>query len=82
MVLIMQLRQTTSRLFNASDLNNDCNEFENGDNTVFCKIESQDNDVGRVDQFNSASGSAGATISQNNEIDGDDALGIPGITQF
>ena len=30
----------------------------------------------------SALGFAGATISQNNEIDGDDALGIPGITQF
>ena len=30
----------------------------------------------------SALGSAGALISQNNEIDGDDALGIPGISQF
>ena len=23
----------------SSDLNNDCNEFENGDNTVFCDID-------------------------------------------
>ena len=69
-------------IIQSSDLNNDCNEFENGDNTVFCLIESQDNDVGDVEQFNSASGSAGATISQNNEIDGDDALGIAGITQI
>ena len=35
-----------------------------------------------VDQSNTAFGSAGAVISQNNEIDGDDALGIPGITQL
>ena len=66
----------------SSDLNNNCDEFENGDNTVFCLIESQDNEVGDVEQFNSASGSAGATISQNSEIDGDDALGIAGITQI
>ena len=69
-------------IIQSSDLNNDCNEFENGDNTVLCVIESQDNDVGVVEQFNGAFGSAGAVISQNNEIDGDDALGIAGITQI
>ena len=45
-------------------------------------MESQDNEVGDVEQFNSASGSAWCYYFQNNEIDGDDALGIAGITQI
>ena len=65
----------------SSDFNNACNEFEDGNNLVFCDMDDSDNDIIAVDQLNSAFGSAGATISQNNEIDGDDALGIPGITQ-
>ncbi|HTH21049.1 MAG TPA: hypothetical protein VL854_02425, partial [Nitrososphaeraceae archaeon] len=65
----------------STDAENDCNEFEDGANSVLCDIDDSDNDVLSVDQFNAAFGSTGATISQNNEIDGDDALGIPGITQ-
>ena len=67
----------------ASDLENNCNEFEEGTNNVFCSMQTVDNEIeGDVDQSNEALGSAGALISQNNQIDGDDALGIPGISQF
>ena len=68
----------------SSDRRKYCNEFEAGTNTVTCEMVGMDNEIEAVDpiqQSNDAVGSAGATISQNNEIDGDDALGIPGITQ-
>ena len=69
----------------AFDAENACNEFEDGSNAVLCTIGSLDNTVGesvQVFQFNTASGSPDANIIQNNEIDGDDALGLPGITQI
>ena len=79
----MQPRQTTSLLLKQSDLENNCDEFEEGTNDVFCNIEEVENHVNfLIDQSNDAFGSADAVISQNNQIDGDDALGIPGITQF
>ena len=84
LVLIMRPRQTTSLLLKQSDLENNCDEFEEGTNNVFCNLEEIDNDIEAVaiDQSNEALGSADAVISQNNQIDGDDALGIPGISQF
>ena len=68
----------------AADLENNCDEFEEGTNSVFCNLEELDNDIeaDAIDQSNEALGSADAVISQNNQIDGDDALGIPGISQF
>src|SRR4030095_7949514 len=65
----------------SSDLENNCDEFEQGSSIVNCDLDSNDNEVQPVSQSNQAFDSAGATISQNNEIDGDDALGIAGITQ-
>ena len=65
----------------AFDVKNDCNEFEEGDNLVFCNIEDADNFVGPVAQGNFAIGSPGADISQHNDIDGNDVDGIPGISQ-
>ena len=47
-----------------------------------CSVELIDNSAGTVDQSNVANGSPGANIVQNNEINGDDALGIPGISQI
>ena len=79
----MQPRQTTSLLLKQADLENNCDEFEEGTNDVFCNIEEVENHLNfAIDQSNDAVGSAGALISQNNQIDGDDALGIPGINQF
>ncbi|HTH23422.1 MAG TPA: hypothetical protein VL854_14475, partial [Nitrososphaeraceae archaeon] len=68
----------------AADLENNCDEFEEGTNSVFCNLEEMNNDieVDAIYQSNEALGSADAVISQNNQIDGDDALGIPGISQF
>ena len=81
MVLTMQSQTNDFTVSQSSDLENNCDEFEAGSNMVNCDLDSSDNEVEPVLQSNSVIGSVGATISQNNEIDGDDALGIAGITQ-
>jgi segregation and condensation protein B len=69
----------------AFDLENDCNESEDGNNDVSCIMDyvadESINLVGPVNQFNEATGSGSAAIWQNNEIDGDDAADIPGVNQ-
>ncbi|HTH21365.1 MAG TPA: hypothetical protein VL854_04035, partial [Nitrososphaeraceae archaeon] len=73
---------TVSQVF---DVENACNEFEEGTNAQNCVMDGLDNEIGdtiAMEQSNDAVGAAGATISQNNEVDGDDALGIAGITQL
>jgi hypothetical protein len=67
-------------LIQAFDLENDCNESEDGNNDVSCDADAE-NFVGPVSQANDATGSGTANIWQNNEIDGDDAADIPGINQ-
>ena len=56
----------------ARDLVNDCNESGDGTNDVSCDLDIAENFVSPLGQSNFI-GSSGANISQNNEIDGDDA---------
>ena len=75
----IQLNDITS--IQAFDIENDCNESEDGNNDVSCDSD-MDNGIETLSQSNVATGSGNADIFQNNEIDGNDAEGIPGINQI